>query len=50
MQQVSPAVTLHKTMNVVKEWIGTRHANNKQNAREAFSRLFAQAQEHCTEC
>lgn len=42
------AVTIQKTVSGVKDWINTRRANTKTNAREAFSQLFAQPS--CTEC
>lgn len=44
------AVTIQKTVTVVKEWLGTQRQNTRQSAREAFSNLFAQPQEPCTEC
>jgi hypothetical protein len=44
------AVTIQKTVTSVKDWLNTRHQNTKQNARAAFSSLFAQPQESCTEC
>lgn len=47
---VAKAVTIQRTVQGVKEWIGTRHANTRQNAREAFASLFAPAQDPCTEC
>ncbi len=50
VKPVPKAVTIQKTVNVVKEWLGTRHENTRQSAREAFSSLFTQPQEPCTEC
>lgn len=47
---VSTAVTIQKTVSSVKEWLGARHENTRQSARDAFSSLFVPAQEPCTEC
>ena len=44
------AITIQKTVDVVKDWLGTQRQQTRHNAREAFSRLFAQPQEPCTEC
>lgn len=50
VKPVPKAVTIQKTVSVVKDWLGARHQNTKQSAREAFSSLFAPTQEACTEC
>ena len=47
---VAKAITIQKTVNVVKEWLGTRQENTRQSARDAFASLFAHPQEPCTEC
>jgi hypothetical protein len=44
------ALTIQKTVTGVREWLNTRQQNTKQNARDAFSSLFAPPQEPCTEC
>ncbi len=44
------AVSIGKTVNVIKDWLQTRNQTTKPSAREAFANLFAPPQENCTEC
>ncbi len=50
IKPIPKAVTIQKTVAVVKGWLGTRHQHTTQSAREAFSSLFAPTQEPCSEC
>lgn len=44
------AVSLGKTVNVIKDWLQSKNQSTKPSAREAFANLFAPPQENCTEC
>ena len=47
---IHKAIAIQRTVQGVKEWIGARHTNTTQSAREAFASLFVPTPEHCIEC